>query len=314
MSRYIREFSVALAYLLLLLILAIFARSFYQGDKPRALLVSSAPVLVAVVGMTLVIQSRNIDISIGSQFSLRRHGGAVGTGGRADAAQSRLGTVLAGGLLGAVNGALIGWLGLPSIVVALATLAIYPQWLLRWQEGAFVKNLPPDVQRFGFGQDRGQWVIVAASLTVFDVFAWAMRYLAAGRTVYATGSHPEAARLAGMQPRRVVFTVFAVMGALAGFAALLSAAQFPQVDPKGGEGLEMEVIAAVVVGGVAISGGRGTLIGPLLGLALLGTIGAALVFLGVQPYWEKAIQGGIILVAVATSSCTPGRGVWGEGQ
>ena len=108
-----------------------------------------------------------------------------------------------------------------------------------------------------------------------------MRYLAAGRAVYATGSDPEAARLAGIRPRRVVFGVFVLMGALAGLAALLNAVRFPQVDPKAGDGMELQVIAAVVVGGSAISGGRGTLIGTLLGVALLGTIGSALFYLDV---------------------------------
>ncbi len=92
------------------------------------------------------------------------------------------------------------------------------------------------------------------------------------------------------------------MGALTGLAALLSAVALPQVDPKVGEGLELQVIAAVVVGGVAISGGRGTLVGPLVGVLLLGTIGSALVFLHAEAHWTKAIQGGIILVAVASEA------------
>jgi rhamnose transport system permease protein len=162
--------------------------------------------------------------------------------------------------------------------------------------------LPADFQWFGLGQDAGQWLVVGAALAVFVVFAWGLRYLAAGRAVYATGSDPEAAWLAGIRPRRVVFGVFVLLGALTGLAALLNAVRFVDVDPLAGTGMEMQVIAAVVVGGVAISGGRGTLAGPLLGVALLGSIGPALVFLGAQPYWEKAIQGGIILVAVASDA------------
>jgi rhamnose transport system permease protein len=124
----------------------------------------------------------------------------------------------------------------------------------------------------------------------------------AGRSVYATGSDPEAARLAGIRPRRVVFGVFVIMGALAGIAALLNAVRFADVDPNAGTGLELQVIAAVVVGGVAVSGGRGTLAGSLIGVALLGSIGRALVFLQVSPQWEKAIQGLIILLAVASDA------------
>jgi rhamnose transport system permease protein len=129
-----------------------------------------------------------------------------------------------------------------------------------------------------------------------------LRNLAAGRAVYATGSDPEAARLAGIRPRGVVFATFVTMGALAGLAALLNAVRFADVDPNAGSGLELQVIAAAVVGGTAISGGRGTLLGTLVGVALLGSIGPALVFLKTQPQWEKAIQGMIILLAVASGA------------
>jgi rhamnose transport system permease protein len=152
------------------------------------------------------------------------------------------------------------------------------------------------------GQDAGQWVIIGISLALFFLFAWGLRYMAAGRAVYATGSDPDAAWLVGVRPRRVVFAVLTLMGALMGLAALLNSVRFAQVDPLAGTGLELQVIAAVVVGGVAISGGRGTLAGVLFGVALLGTIGSALVFLGAEAYWDKALQGAIILIAVASDA------------
>jgi rhamnose transport system permease protein len=300
--RYKRELAVAGAYALLLALLAAAAPEFYQGDKLRAIFVASAPVLVAAVGMTLVILSRNIDISIGSQFSVC--GIVAGLLSKAGLPMPlvAVATLLAGAGLGAANGALVAFLRLPSIVVTLATMVILREGLRWWREGEFVKNLPASFQWFGLGQDAGQGTIVAAALVVFAAFAWGLRHLAGGRAVYATGSEPEAARLAGIRPQRVVFWVFTLMGALTGLAALLNAVRFADVDPIAGTGLEMQVIAAVVVGGVAISGGRGTLVGPLLGVALLGTIGPALVFLGAQPYWEKALQGAIILVAVASDA------------
>ena len=174
------------------------------------------------------------------------------------------------------------------------------------REGEFIRNLPSGFQWFGAGQSAGQWLVVAIALAVFGVFACGLRFVAAGRAVYATGSDPEAARLAGIRPRGVVFGVFVVMGALAGLAALLNAVRFGDIDPNAGMGLELQVIAAVVVGGVAVSGGRGTLMGSLIGVALLGSIGPALVFLGAslparlswlgKPQWEKAIQGLIIFL------------------
>ena len=129
--------------------------------------------------------------------------------------------------------------------------------------------------------------------------SWGLRNLAAGRVVYATGSDPNAARLAGVNPARVVFAVFVITGALTGFAAVFNAVRFHQIPSNAGMGLELKVIAAAVVGGVAISGGRGTIAGTMLGLLLLGVIGPALTFLGLSAYWERAIEGGIILAAVS---------------
>src|SRR5262249_39616592 len=207
--------------------------------------------------------------------------------------------------------------GLPSIVVTLATLVIWRESLRYVREGEFVRNLPHGFQWFGLSQTTGQWAVIAIATVVFVAFAWGLHNLAALRLVCATGSDPEAARLAGIRPRRVVFLVFVAMGMLAALAALLSAIRFADVDPNSGAGLELQVIAAVVVGGVAVTGGRGTLAGSLIGVALLGAITPALVFLGTNPLlallgatpqWEKAIQGLIILLAVTWDSLyRPGR-------
>jgi rhamnose transport system permease protein len=129
--------------------------------------------------------------------------------------------------------------------------------------------------------------------------AWVMRNLAAGRAVYAIGSNPDAARLAGLSTARVTLAVFIAAGALTGLAALLNSVRFNQIPSNAGLGLEMKVIAAAVVGGASIRGGEGTLAGTLLGVVLLGAIGPALTFLGVSAYWERALQGAIILAAVA---------------
>ena len=307
-GRYRRELSVAAAYGVLLVVMAVAAPRFFRGDQLRAFVVSSAPVLVAAVGMTLVILCRQIDISIGSIFSICGVvAGLLAQSGLPIGLVALL-TLLAGGLMGSINGVLVARLGLPSIVVTLATLVIWRESLRYVREGEFVRNLPAGFQWFGMGQNAGQWIVVSIAVMVFAAFAWGLRNLAVGRLVYATGSDPEAARLAGIRPRRVIFAVFVAMGSLAGLAALLNAVRFGDVDPNSGVGLELQVIAAVVVGGVAVTGGRGTLAGSAIGVALLGSIAPALVFLGTNPHlaflgakpqWEKAIQGLIILLAVA---------------
>ena len=299
-SRYKRELSVAAAYGLLLVVLAF--TDFYRGDKLRVIVVSSAPVLVAAVGMTLVMLARQIDISIGAQVSIC--GVLAGLLAKAGVPMPLVVplTVLAGGLLGSINGGLVAGLGLPSIVVTLATKVSFEEALRMGREGESVKGIPDGFYWFGLGQSAGQALVVGVSALIFAAFLWSLRNLAAGRAVYAVGSDPEAARLAGIRPRRVVFGVFALMGALGGLAASLNAVRFPDVDPNHGKGLELLVIAAVVVGGVAISGGRGTLAGALVGVLLLSSIGSALAFLKIPTPWEKAVQGAIILVAVASDA------------
>jgi rhamnose transport system permease protein len=165
------------------------------------------------------------------------------------------------------------------------------------QQGVFV-NLPEAAQWFSLSMRGGQFTVCAVAIGILVALSFAMRHLAAGRFVYAVGSDAEAARLAGIRPRVVTFSVFVLMGALAGIAAILNMAQSPQVDPNTGRGMELEAIAAAVVGGVSVSGGRGKLWGVLLGLLLLVCIGPALTYGGVKPHWERAIQGTIILLAV----------------
>ena len=159
--------------------------------------------------------------------------------------------------------------------------------------------LPPDFHWFGLPQAFSEWITIAAAAAITALAAWGLRHLAAGRAVYATGSDANAARLAGIDPQAVVFSVFVLTGALTGFAAAMNAVRFEQIPSNAGLGLELKVIAAVVVGGVSITGGRGTILGALLGVILLGLIGPALTFLGFSAYWERAIEGGIILAAVS---------------
>jgi rhamnose transport system permease protein len=285
--------------MLLFAFMAIAAPSFYSGANLRDLALLNAPVLIISVGMTLVVLTGNIDISVGSLFAVCTViGGCLAKVG-APMVLVAAGTVTGGLLVGAGNGLLAGTLGLPSIVVTLATMVIMRD-ALRWAtQGAWIQNLPSSFQWAGLGQSVGEILIVAVTGITFAFFAWAATNLSGGRAVYATGSDNEAARLAGIRPRRIVFGVFALTGALVGTAAVLNSIRFAQVQSNSGVGLEMKVIAAVVVGGASITGGRGTMWGTLIGVVLLGTIGTALTFLGASPYWEKAIQGGIILAALA---------------
>ncbi|MBM3824278.1 MAG: ABC transporter permease [Verrucomicrobia bacterium] len=294
-----REGSVVVILLLSLGWLGLAAPSFF---KPAALwpwLTSVAPVLLIATGMFFVIVGRQIDISVGSQFAWC----SVLAGEAASAGWPWPGilasALLAGLALGALNGLLVAGFKLPSIVVTLATMVTLRESLRAWREGEFVRDLPDSFQWFGLGQSLGQCWVIAAALLLWMILWIASVRLSVFRWVYAVGSNAEAARLAGLRPARITFGLFAFMGLLTGLAATLNAVRFTDVDPKTGAGLELQAIAAVVVGGVSISGGRGRLWGVLAGVLLLACLPSALVFLKWPPHWEKAIQGLIILTAVA---------------
>lgn len=307
MSRYFRELSVAAVLLALLAALAIFAPAFFQPQPLLSLATREAPTLVVACGMALVIIARQIDISVGSQFSVCSVCAALLAARGWPLPLVLPASVAIGAVLGAINGVLVAALGLPSIVVTLATMVTLRQGLNMIRQGEWV-SLPDAVQWFGLSQAAGQWVLVGTAVALLIVLALAMRHLAAGRFVYAVGSDAEAARLAGIRPKLGTFLVFVFMGALTGFAAMMNIIQSPQVQPLGGMGLELKVIAAVVVGGVAISGGRGSLWGAFAGLLLLACISPALTHLHIEAYWEKAIQGAIILLAVVADGVRSRKG------
>jgi rhamnose transport system permease protein len=299
-KRYKREAAALAAYVILLLAMALIAPGFFNPGNLRDLAMNNASVLLIAIGMTLVILTGEIDISVGSQFAIC----TVAAGWFAKAGVPILLVlplvIITGSLLGMVGGTFVGRLRMPSIVVTLALMVAWRDGL-RWiTEGAWVQNLPADFQWFGFSQSAGQFLILTGALVVLLVCGWAIHNLRAGRAIYAVGSDAEAARLAGIEKHNVVLAVFILMGAMVGLAAALNAARFSIVPSNAGIGLELKAIAAVVVGGTAITGGRGTLAGTLIGVALLGTIGTALTFAGINAFWEKAIQGAIILVALVS--------------
>jgi rhamnose transport system permease protein len=311
MTQHRREIAIALTILALGLVLALMAPGFFSLENQRDVLMANMPVLISALGITLILLTGQIDISIGSQFAIC----AVAAGLLAKSGLPlllvTLSVLLLGAMLGAINGALVAWIRIPSIVVTLATMVALRDGL-RWvTEGAWVQDLPRSFQWFGLTLGVFEVVTVGIAAILFAAAAWGLRNVAAARTVYAVGSNESAARLAGIDSALVTFCVFTTAGALTGFAAVLNSARFNQIPSNTGLGMELKVIAAVVVGGTAIGGGRGTVVGTLLGVILLGAIGPALTFLGVSAYWEKAIQGAIILSAVTAEAWPAHTRKWG---
>jgi len=302
LARHRIEVSIGLALLALAALLAARAPAFFQAGNLLDVLLATLPVLIAAVGTTLVILTGEIDISVGSVFAVCSVAAGVMAVGGVPIPLVALFTPLLGAALGAINGALVASLSLASIVVTLATMVAWRD-ALRWlTEGAWVQGLPPGFQWLGLSQSTYPLAAIATVTLVLIAAAWSLRRLPAGRAIYATGSNAHAAWLAGISIRWVRFWTFTIAGACTGLAALLNSVRFSQIPANTGLGLEMQVIAAVVVGGTAITGGRGTIVGTLLGVTLLGAMGPALTFLGASAFWERALQGAIILAAVGTDA------------
>jgi rhamnose transport system permease protein len=293
-----REWCVAFVLGAVLLFLAVKAPAFFKANQLLPTLTAAAPVLLVSCGVSLVIICRQIDISIGSQFAWCSVVLGLFVHAKWPVPLAAVTSIAVGGLFGAFNGLLVAGLRLPSIVVTLATMVTWREALRWWREGEFVRDLPEQFQWLGLGQARGQAAILICAAAFFLALAFALKFIAGGRYIYAVGSDAEAARLAGIKPQAVTFGVFVLMGAITGLAAFLNAIRFSDVDPKTGSGLELQAIAAAVVGGVAISGGRGKMWGVLAGVLLLASIAPGLVFLHLPPQWERALQGIIILAAV----------------
>ncbi|MEP6999210.1 MAG: ABC transporter permease [bacterium] len=297
-----RELPPAIALAAVLITMLVMAPSFFSAANMRDLALNNAPVLLVALGMTFVILVGEIDISVGSQFAVCSVAAGLLAKSGVPMVLVPLIVLAIGALMGALNGVLVGMLGLPSIIVTLAMLVAWRD-ALRWAtEGAWVQDLPADFQWFGLPPDAARTIIVLLAVAILVISGWALRNLRAGRAVYAVGSDKEAARLAGIDPPRVTLGVFTLAGALVGIGAVLNAVRFSTVPSNAGTGLELQAVAAVVVGGAAITGGRGTVLGTLIGMLLLGTIGTAMTYVGINPFWAKAIQGLIILAALVTDA------------
>jgi len=293
-----REISVAIAIAGLAAILSIAAPGYFARENLIDLLLANIPVLVVALGMTVVILTGQIDISVGSVFAICSVAAGVLAKSGLSAPAAALAACLVGGVLGSINGALVAYAGIPSIVVTLASMVVLRD-ALRWQtQGAWVQDLPEGFQWLGLNQSVYPVLALLTIAFLAVLFAWGLRNIGGGRAVYATGSSAEGARLAGIDTSMITFAVFVISGSLTGLAAVLNSVRFNQIPSNTGLGLEMKVIAAVIVGGAAITGGVGTIVGTVFGMILLAAIGPALTFLGASAYWERAIQGAIILAAI----------------
>ncbi len=276
--------------------------------------ISSSVAIMALLAtaQTLVIITRNIDLSIGSTVGFV----AFATGSLITN-NPDLGPVILvayamglGAMFGAINGALVAFAKVPSIIVTLGTLALFRSALVEYSESKSIStaNLPdwlvsfPNTVLWQWGQMQFRAAFVAAVVVVILVHI-ALTRLRAARKLYAIGSNPEAAEMAGINTRKTVFVAFILAGALAGLGGFMFLARFGTITVVAGLGLELKSVAASVVGGVNIFGGSGTVIGALLGAILVDLIDTSLVrWQLVSEFWREAVLGVLILLSVATDA------------
>lgn len=298
--------------LVLLLLVVIFAAikepRFLEAKSINSILLWMPLLAVVGMGQMLVIVTRGIDVSVGSIVGLAgiSAGMLFRTNPDLNLFAGTLAGVGVGLILGAINGAAIAWTRVPPIIATLGTLSAYRGLVFIVSGGRQVdsNDIPQGLTRLSIygpirlGEVTIPWILVIA-LLISAATAWFVRRTRTGRDIFAVGSHPEAARLRGIPVTRTTFLVYSVTGALAGLAGVLYASRYGFVNPAtAGQGMELSVIAAVVIGGTKVTGGSGTVLGVLLGCLLLGTINVALAVLGIAATWQLLVYGAVILIAL----------------
>ena len=300
----LRELGIFVALAVTILIFTVRADNFLTVGNWQNIATDVAMVVVVAVGQTMVVLTRNIDLSVGSIVGLSAYVAA-------DTLASHQGTpiiliallAMAVGLAcGIGNGLLVVVGRVPAIIATLATLAIY-RGLTFEATGGGGENisafqLPDNFLDLAARKPLGLPVLAWIALVAAVVGAATLRWAPWGRDLYAIGSNPEAARLAGIRVGRRVMTAFAISGALAGLGGFMFAARFASVDAVAGRGFELDVVTAVVIGGVNVFGGSGTVLGAVLGGVLVGTIQDGFTLLKIPEFWKIFFNGTAIVVAV----------------
>ncbi|MEN3358038.1 MAG: rhamnose transport system permease protein [Mycobacteriales bacterium] len=298
-----RELGIVAAIVIVFAVTTVKNSAFAHGDSIQQLLAGASLIALLGAGETLVIISRNVDLSVGSVLGLsaylvgmlfEHHRGAplvlafvVGIG--------------VGAACGLVNGVLTAVLRVPSLVVTLAALYVIRGITALIVHGHQIdpSSIPSGFQRIGNASVGSvPWLAIVVVVLVLGI-NYAMRTFRPARDLYAIGSNPDAAALAGVPSGRRVLVAFGISGALAGLGGVLFISEFATVNSTAGSGYELLVVAAVVVGGVAIFGGSGTVLGAALGALLLNTISQALVAARISAFWNQAITGALLLAAIA---------------
>ncbi len=313
----LREIVLLLLIFLMMLFFSTQIDRYFNARFFNRVSTSVAIVAVIAVGQTLVILTRNIDLSVGSIVGFTAYfvGQQLVQYNDMSPMIAVFLAISVGALMGGLNGLLVAYGGVPSIIVTLGTLAIFRTFLVEFSNAETVlsSNMPewvamlPRQNVVSLG-DMDLRVMAMVAIAVVIVFQLILRYTSYGRRLYAIGSNPEAANVAGIRSQRIVFTAFVLSGMLAGLAGFMFMARFGNITVVAGLGLELESVAAAVVGGVNTAGGTGTVFGAFLGAILINVLEQSLIrWLSISEFWRDFLLGFLILMAVALDTVIMGR-------
>jgi ribose transport system permease protein len=292
------RFGLVLALLALVIILSAMSDRFLTQSNIINVLRQISINAIIAAGMTVVIIGRGIDLSVGSLLALTGVVGASLAVGGLPAGVAIAAALGLGLAMGVFNGAFVAYAGIAPFIVTLAGLTIFRGMALAFTDGRPVSGLPPAFMTIGYGSFLGLPVPIWIMLGFLIATHVILRYTALGRAIYAIGGNEEAARLSGIPVRRVVLFTFAYSGLAAAIASMVLTGRLNSAQPSAGVMFELDAIAAVVVGGTSLFGGKGGVFGTLVGALIIGVINNGMNLLNVPSFYQQIVKGGVILTAL----------------
>lgn len=305
----IKKFQSLIALLLLCIVLSFLTDRFFTAENGLNVLRQVAVNACIATGMTLIVLTAGIDLSVGSALALcgAVTAGIFKNGLEFASADLYIGfTVLGAILSGLLLGALLGWFNgftvtkfnVPPFVATLAMLTIARGFTMLYTKGHPISNLGKDFAFIGAGSFIGIPIPVWIAVVVVLIAVFITQKTKLGRYIYAIGGNEQAAKLSGINIKKVKMTVYAMAGALAALGGIIVTARLDSAQPNAGISYELDAIAAVVIGGTSLSGGKGSVWGTVMGAIIIGVLNNGLVLLNVSPFWQQVVKGGVILLAV----------------
>jgi rhamnose transport system permease protein len=302
----VREVGIGIFILLLMTAVTLRSPNFLTVDNFRDILLNISILVIVALTQTMVIITKSIDLSVGSMIGLTAM--MVSFIIKQFPEFSPISAVLLGMALGSVlgmfNGLIITFGKVPPIIATLGTLSIYRGLVFLYSQGTWVNSfeMPKNFKLLSKGTPLGIPNIIIFAIAAVIVVYYFLNYTRSGRDIYAIGSNAEAAQFVGIRKDRIIFIVYVLSGIACGLGGVLWASRFESAQTNTALGFELQTVAASIIGGVSIGGGVGTVPGVLLGAILLGIIQNSLPLIRISPFWQLALQGLLILIAVVTDN------------